>query len=251
VAVDGPGTVTGTGIACRDGAGDCVELYAEGTQVTLTASSDSGAAFTGWGGDCSAATGTTCTLTMSSAKAVTATFTSSGEGGNPTLTVRVSVSGAGKVTGQGIDCGNGATDCSESYTARTVVTLTETAGTGATFSGWGGACSGTGRVCNLVMDSPKAVSASFSRPIVVRTSAGWAVTVRFHTSRSAAALLRLLLSGRDVSAFSFKSPAGGVLVGPFEVARAGAYRFQLTLSDARGAVAELSWNLCLPSGSCR
>src|SRR5205085_10774670 len=81
IAVDGPGTVTGTGISCRDGIGDCVELYADGTSVTLTAASDPAAAFAGWGGDCSAATGNTCMLTMSSAAAVTASFTSGGGGG--------------------------------------------------------------------------------------------------------------------------------------------------------------------------
>src|SRR5262245_40103430 len=78
VSVDGPGTITGTGISCRDGTGDCVELYADGTPVTLTATADSGATFTGWGGDCAAATGNTCTLTMSSAKAVSVTSWSTG-----------------------------------------------------------------------------------------------------------------------------------------------------------------------------
>src|SRR4051794_33371574 len=113
IAVDGPGTVSGTGISCHDGAGDCVEIYADGTPITLTTAPDAGAAFAGWGGDCSAATGTTCTLTMGSAAAVTASFTSAGgdSGGKPTLTVIPS--GSGKVTGTGIDCGNGATDCSE------------------------------------------------------------------------------------------------------------------------------------------
>jgi Divergent InlB B-repeat domain len=82
VSVDGPGTIAATGIACRDEGGDCVELYADGATVTLTASADSGTTPAGWGGDCSAATDTTCTLTMSSAKAVTATFTP--EGGNAT-----------------------------------------------------------------------------------------------------------------------------------------------------------------------
>jgi hypothetical protein len=426
VAVDGPGTVSATGISCRDESGDCVELFADGIPVTLTATADSGAAFDGWGGDCSAATSETCTITMSSAKAVTATFTPST---NPTL--NVSVSGTGKVTGNGIDCGKGATDCSESFAAGTPVTLTETPGSGATFSAWGGACSGTtatcsltmntsqavtatfssdststltvtvtangkvtgpgidcgmgapdcsepyrtgtsvtltevpntgatfsgwgsscsgtrttctltmstsrsvtasfsqappqkiltvsvggsgrvtgtgincgagardcsnayndaaavtliatprngavflgwggactgrGPVCNLVMDQPLAVSASFrrpsagagpsnafalrslGRPIVQRTSAGWAVLLRFHTSRSAGGLVRLSLNGRLVSAFTFNARAGNVLAGPFNLSRTGAYRFRLTLNDRRGRTAVLVWNLCL--GSC-
>ena len=57
-------------------------------------------------------------MTMSSARAVTATFTSGGGGGGkPTLTV--SPAGNGKVTGSGINCGAGNTDCSESYSPGT------------------------------------------------------------------------------------------------------------------------------------
>ena len=52
---------------------------------------------------------------MSSAGAVTASFTSSGGGGSDNPTLTVIPSGNGKVTGTGIDCGNGATDCSETY----------------------------------------------------------------------------------------------------------------------------------------
>ena len=297
VAVDGPGTITDDGISCRDGTGDCVELYADGTSVTLTASPDAGATFAGWGGDCSGATGTTCTLTMNSAKAVTATFTADPGSGNPTLTVTatdngeatgsgnaatltvaVAVTGNGKVTGPGINCGNGSTDCSEPYATGMSVTLTETPDAGAIFGGWGGSCTGSGTVCTLSMttsksvtasfgmDSPKAVSGSFSRPvsrssntfatrslgrpIVVRTAVGWAVTLRFFTSRSAAALVRVSLKGRFVNAYTFNPRAGNVLVGPFKVARSGAYRFRLTLSDGRGGVSEIDWNLCLSSISC-
>ena len=347
IAVDGPGQVNGNGIASRDGSGDCVELYADGTSVTLTAIPDSGANFTGWGGDCTAAaTNAACTVTMGSARAVTATFTSGGGGGGggegggkPTLTV--SPAANGKVTGNGINCGAGNTDCSESYSSGTVVTLTATPNTGATFSGWDGACSGTSttctvtmsvsqnatasfsratgtvpmslgvtgsgrvtgpgvncgkgnldcdelyatnatvtltavpasgasfagwsgachgtvRTCTLSMTAPMAVSASFSpgpragstfavhsngAPLVARTSVGWAVTLRFFTSRSAGALLRLSLNGRAMQAFTFSPRAGNVLVGPFNVARSGKYRFRMTLSDGRGGAAGLTWNL--------
>jgi len=70
LAGTGSGTVSGDGINCGT---DCSQFYADGTVVTLTASSDSGSTFSGWGGACSG-TGS-CTLTMTEAKFVTATFT--------------------------------------------------------------------------------------------------------------------------------------------------------------------------------
>ncbi len=197
---------------------------------------------------------------MTGPKAVSATFSQ----GSTQKILTVTVGGSGRVSGTGISCGTSTRDCSSAYNNGTVVSLLATPAAGAVFLGWGGACSGTQRTCNLVMDAPKAVSASFStpgantggtfsahslgNPLVVRNSVGWGVTLRFFTSRSAAALLRLTLNGRLVSAFTFSPHAGTVIVGPFNVARAGLYRFRLTLSDSRGEAAELIWNVCL--GSC-
>lgn len=75
VAVDGPGTVSGSGIACP---GACSENYAPGTIVTLTPTAPSGSTFAGWSGACSG-TGP-CKLPMNFDQDVTATFVSSGAG---------------------------------------------------------------------------------------------------------------------------------------------------------------------------
>jgi len=75
-----------------------------------------------------------------------------------TLNVSKSGSGSGTVTGPGINCG---TDCSESYTAGTNVTLTATPASGSYFAGWSGDCSGTGS-CTLTMNSNKSVTATFN-----------------------------------------------------------------------------------------
>ena len=74
VARSGNGTVSGGGISC--GAA-CSATYESGTAVTLTATPDANATFTGWGGACSG-TSATCVVTMSAAQAVTATFTTGG-----------------------------------------------------------------------------------------------------------------------------------------------------------------------------
>ncbi|MHB8789570.1 MAG: choice-of-anchor J domain-containing protein [Desulfobulbaceae bacterium] len=68
----GKGRVTSdpAGIDCQ---GDCEEVYAFGTLVTLTAAPEAGTTFKGWSGDCSG-TDTACTVTMDQARNVTAEF---------------------------------------------------------------------------------------------------------------------------------------------------------------------------------
>jgi List-Bact-rpt repeat protein/PASTA domain-containing protein len=69
-------------------------------------------------------------------------------------------SGSGTVTSSpaGVDCGP---TCSHAFDAGTPVTLTATPATGSVFSGWSGACSGTG-LCDLTMDRANAVTATFT-----------------------------------------------------------------------------------------
>ena len=155
VSVTGNGRVQGPGIDCGLGNTNCSETYTAGVGVTLTETPGTGASFSTWGGACSGS-GTTCTLTMTADQAVSATFS----GGTQTLTL--DVNGNGVVTGPGIACGNGSTDCSETYASGAAVTLTETPASGATFSGWGGACSGNASTCSFTMNSNKGVTAAFA-----------------------------------------------------------------------------------------
>jgi hypothetical protein len=55
--------------------------------------------------------------------------------------------------------------------------------------------------------------------------------------------VRLTLNGRPAGAYTFPPRRGGLLVGPFNVTRRGAYLFSMTLSDAGGSVARLSWKV--------
>lgn len=77
------------------------------------------------------------------------------------LTVSVTGTGTGTVTSNplGINCG---AVCSATFASGTV-TLTPTAGSGSTFTGWSGACSGTG-VCNVNMTAAQTVTATFATP---------------------------------------------------------------------------------------
>lgn len=79
-----------------------------------------------------------------------------------TATLTVSKSGTGTVTSSpaGINCG---ATCSASYNSGTSVTLTATAAAGSTFTGWSGACTGTGS-CIVTMSAAKSVTATFTVP---------------------------------------------------------------------------------------
>ena len=144
----GPGGV-GCGTACS-------VLYDSGTVVTLTAAPGTGSVFTGWTGAC---TGTgSCQVTMSQARAVTATFNAAPPT-QFTLAVIRAGAGGGSVgsTPLGIACGAA---CSASFDSGTVVTLTATAGAGAVFAGWSGACTGAD-ACQVTMSRARAVTAAF------------------------------------------------------------------------------------------
>jgi hypothetical protein len=163
----GAGAVTSSpsGISCGS---DCSEQFDYGTMVTLTAAASTGSTFGGWSGGGCSGTGT-CRVTISAAASVTATFSLT----QHTLSVLRSGTGTGTVTSSpaGINCG---LDCSESYGYNTAVTLSAVAATGSAFSGWSGACTGTG-TCAVTMTQARSVTASFgavdiARPTVTSTS---------------------------------------------------------------------------------
>jgi uncharacterized repeat protein (TIGR02543 family) len=153
LAGPGSGSVSSSpsGIDCGS---DCSETYEYNTEVTLTATPDTGSVLGAWGGDC---TGTgECVVTLDQARSVTATF----EVGSFVLSVAKDGTGGGTVTSSpaGIDCGS---DCSESYSFNTQVTLTATADVESGFIGWSGACTGTDP-CIVTMSQSRSVTATFN-----------------------------------------------------------------------------------------
>jgi|GEM_PF-2308230 len=141
---------TGAGTVSLNPAGG---VYTAGTQVTLTATPNSGYVFSNWSGDL---TGTTnpATIIMNSNKSVTAVFTQQQQQQQYTLTTSVSPTGAGTVS---LNPAGG------SYTAGTQVTLTATPNSGYVFSNWSGDLTGTTNPAMIIMNSNKSVTAVFTQ----------------------------------------------------------------------------------------
>jgi hypothetical protein len=91
-----------------------------------------------------------------------ATFSPNQQTGNA-LGVSVAGTGTGTVTSNpgGISC---PTTCWASFASGTVVALTATPGSGSTFAGWSGACTGTG-ACSVTMSAAQSVTATFTATI--------------------------------------------------------------------------------------
>ena len=81
----------------------------------------------------------------------------------------VSRVGAGKITGPGINCGQGGTDCTELYPPGTVVTLKATPLINLLkniewdLDRWEGACSGAAYTCTVTMSAVRTATAVFVR----------------------------------------------------------------------------------------
>jgi uncharacterized repeat protein (TIGR02543 family) len=131
--------------------------YHYGDQVTLTAVPIAGWTFSAWSGDLTGSVNP-ATLTIQGNTTVTATFTQTQT--QYKLTVTKTGSGSGTVSSSpaGINCGS---TCSANFNYNTIVTLTAAPASGSTFTGWSGACSGTG-TCRVTMTTAKSVSANFN-----------------------------------------------------------------------------------------
>jgi len=113
----GGGTITSSpaGITCG---ADCSQPYAFNTVVTLTAAAAAGSVFGGFTGCDSLVGNFSCRLTMTANRTVFASFTP------PTAALGVSTSGNGNVSGPGIDCGGGGSDCLQGFPTGAAVVLT-------------------------------------------------------------------------------------------------------------------------------
>lgn len=156
----GSGAVTAApfGIACGDA---CSYSYPAETQLSFVATPASGSTFAGWSGACTGLAA--CNVTVRGATTLSAQF----QRITRQLTLTRSGTGSGAITSDpaGINCG---TDCSATFVDGTSVTLTATPAAGSTFTGWTGACTGTG-TCTVTLAAAATVGAQFTRILVPLT----------------------------------------------------------------------------------
>jgi hypothetical protein len=152
----GHGAVTSSpaAIDCGD---TCRADIDNGTEVTLTATPEPGSIFAGWSGDACSGSSPTCVFTVIEQTSAQAKFTL------PPVHLRITRAGtgSGSVVGSlpGIDCSD---DCDDEVPNGDPVTLTALAGPGSTFTGWGGACSGSATTCTTQFLADSAVGATFA-----------------------------------------------------------------------------------------
>jgi YVTN family beta-propeller protein len=172
--------------------------YAHGQTVTVTATSAASSQFSGWSGACSG-TGA-CSVTMDGAKTVTASFGLK----EYALTLSTGGTGSGSITGSPAPV-NG------TYTHGQTVTVTATPAASSQFSGWSGACSGTG-ACSVTMDGAKTVTASFTLKqfvLTVLTSGNGSVSANpAPVNGSYAAGTFVALTATPAAGFQFTSWSG-------------------------------------------
>jgi hypothetical protein len=152
----GSGIVTSTPAGIECGSSCSTEVLSK-TKVTLTAIPAEGSVFDHWsGGSCSGSG--PCERTINSTRTVHAVFTAIG---TRMLTIVMVGPGAGvvKSKGAGIEC---TASCSLSIAAGTKITLGVESRPGSAFSGWSGACTGTGS-CKVLLSEAQGVTATFAK----------------------------------------------------------------------------------------
>ncbi|HKU39528.1 MAG TPA: hypothetical protein VJR89_15320 [Polyangiales bacterium] len=164
---DGVGMVTSVPyeITCDASQTTCSATVPCGTELTLSATSQTDSVFVGWSGSGCTGPGP-CTVTVDGDLSVGAVF----DAVRYKLEVSKSGSGTGTVISdpQGIDCGD---TCSSRYRSGAMVTLRAVAESDASFAGWTGACAGFD-LCRVTMSQDRTVTANFKQRFALEVSLG-------------------------------------------------------------------------------
>ena len=161
---------------------------------------------------------------------------------NLRLGVTRSGTGSGTVTSSpvGISCGS---DCSNDFAYGTEVILTAKAGSGSGFTGWSGACSGTGR-CVLTIREASSVNANFKKGPTVSLKAkppkrthSRKATFRFKASQSGSTF-KCRIDGKSWQ--KCKSPK---TYKNLKRGRNHTFRVKATKGAITGPVKKYTWNV--------
>ncbi|HET7483790.1 MAG TPA: hypothetical protein VFJ64_00270 [Solirubrobacterales bacterium] len=147
-------------VGCKVEAGpleECEAEYAEGTNVTVVAEPELGSEFVEWNGECDTVVGGECEVEMNADKTVEVVFDLE----EFELTVETEGTGEGIVECQ-IE-GGSYEPCpeAETYPYGTEVILYAESEEGSEFVEWGGDCSGVEIECELTVEEPLGVTATF------------------------------------------------------------------------------------------
>lgn len=140
-------------------------IYKSGAQITLTAPSQSGYAFSSWTG-CDTASGNTCTITMNANESVTANYTATGpivhtltiDSTGPASGIAMTVSPA-----DNNNISSGSTPFSLTYDQGATVVLTAPSNTGSSaFVSWTGCTAVNAETCTVTLGADTTVIAAYT-----------------------------------------------------------------------------------------
>lgn len=235
------------GIACGT---TCAARFPRESTVELHAVPDNVSRFAGWSGAC---TGTgACSILLGKSVKVGARFERIGD----ELSVVKTGTGAGKVSSSpaGIACGE---RCDGIFPRGAHVVLTATPKAGSRFSGWSGACRGTGQ-CTLTMAGASSVEAKFARICAAGSATGFTakvakgprrVLVTIRIEGKASARLRLFRAQKKVAEKTVTGLGKGLRNLRIDVPRGvtkGTYRLVLRLTDSCGGARTFEKTVTVP-----
>lgn len=208
------GQVSGSRLRCGGTFTRCRRLANPNDVLTLTATPDDGAVLLGWTGACApAGASPTCNLTARGDVTTSAVF------GYP-VTVSTTGSGGGTVTSDpaGIACGDA---CTAAFAAGSTVMLAAAPDSASGFGGWSDVCSGSLPTCQVTVDGPVSVGASFDAAVMLDehgagTSYRWgriiapeALGGSYRSERRPGATVTYPFRGTAVSLFTVARPTFG------------------------------------------
>ena len=191
--------------------------YNSGQSVQVSATANSGYAFSGWTGDLSGITNPVY-ITMNGNKSVTANFTQN-QPSQYTLTVAINPSGSGSVT---------KSPNKSTYANGDQVILTASSNSGYAFGNWSGDASGTANPLTLTMNGNKTVTANFTATMApdisvtptaydfgnVQVKRSKTAFFRVKNNGKADLVVTMSIIGTDGSMFTAKGGSGSKTIKP-------------------------------------